>query len=435
MKIRRAVVSVVALLALAVPSTAGADTVTDWNGHASNALYTVAGQAPTVGTLHMAMVHGAVYDAVNAIGGSHEPYLFQGRPGVFWASKDAAAATAAYRVLVSIVPAQRPQLEQVYNASLAALPDTSAKWIGIGIGERAAAAMIAARTNDGRFGAPGFPVGLLPGQWRPVLPAFANDPAGWVRNVKPFVVQSSSQFRTAGPDALTSTAYATEFNEVKAIGSLNSVTRTMFQTNSAMYWAESPARTWNRIFRTVSAQRGVSLEDNARLFALFNLSAADTFINVWDDKAFYRFWRPITAIREANLDGNAATSPDPDWLPLIATPPYPENTSGASSLAGCRNEDDAALLRHRQHRLDGHEPRRADAELRAPVGRGQRGGRGPDLVGHPLPARRCPGCGGRHPGLRLGQREPSRPQRLIRGNQQPRPGPARPGRGRVASSS
>ena len=333
MRIRRALAPFFALVALTAPATAGADTVTDWNALASNALFTVAGQAPTVGTLHMAMVHGAVYDAVNSIDGSHEPYLFRGRPGVFWASQDAAAATAAYRVLVSIVPSQQPQLEQLYNASLAALPNTSGKWIGISNGERAAAAMIAARTNDGRFGAPGFPVGLLPGQWRPVLPAFANDPAGWVRNVKPFVLQSPSQFRTAGPDALTSAAYATDFNEVKAIGSLNSATRTMFQTNSALYWAESPARTWNRIFRTVSAQRGVSLEDNARLFALFNLSAADTLINVWDDKAFYRFWRPITAIREANLDGNAATSPDPDWLPLIATPPYPENTSGASSLA------------------------------------------------------------------------------------------------------
>ena len=332
MKIRLLVL--VAVLALAAPAVARADTVTDWNANASNALFTVAGQAPPVGVLHMAMVHGAVYDAVNAIDGRYEPYLYRGRRGAFWASKDAAAATAAYRVLVSIVPAQQAQLELLYNASLAALPNTSAKWIGVGNGEHAAAAMIAARTNDGRFGAPGFPVGLLPGQWRPVLPAFANDPNGWVRNVKPFVLQSPSQFRSAAPFPLTSAAYATEFNQVKAIGSLNSATRTMFQTNSAMYWAESPVRTWNRIMRTLSAQRGLTLEENARLFAMANMVVADTAINVWDDKAFYGFWRPITAIREADLDGNAATVADPNWLPLLANPPYPDHTSGASGVAG-----------------------------------------------------------------------------------------------------
>ena len=334
MNVRRSWVLVIAVVALAAPSVARADTVTDWDLNASNALFNTAAQAPTVGSLHMAMVHGAMYDAVNAIDGRYEPYVFAGRRGVFWASKDAAAATAAYRVLLNIVPAQQAQLGQLYNASLAALPDTSGKWIGIGIGERAAAAMIVARTNDGRFGAPGFPTGLLPGQWRPVLPAFANDPAGWMRNVKPFLLESPSQFRSAGPFPLTSAAYATELNQVKSIGSLNSTTRTMFQTNSSLYWAENGVRTWFRIFRTVSAQEALTLEENARLFAMFSTSVADALINVWDDKAFYGFWRPITAIREAHLDGNPATTADPDWLPLIATPPYPDHSSGASSVAG-----------------------------------------------------------------------------------------------------
>ena len=171
MNMHRLLVLVAALVALAAPAVARADTVTDWNANASNALFTVAGQAPTVGSLHMAMVHGAMYDAVNAIDGRYEPYVYPGRRGAFWASKDAAAVAAAYRVLVSIVPSQQAQLEQLYNASLAALPNTSGKWIGmVGIGGRAADAMIAARTNDGRFGSPGFPTGLLPGQWRPVLP-------------------------------------------------------------------------------------------------------------------------------------------------------------------------------------------------------------------------------------------------------------------------
>ena len=154
--------------------------------------------------------------------------------GLFWASKDAAAATAAYRVLVSIVPAQQAQLEQLYNASLAAVPDTSAEVDrGSAIGERAAAAMIAARTNDGRFGAPRLPDGArCRGSGVRCCPAFVNDPAGWLRFVKPFLLESQSQFRSAGPFALTSAAYATEFNQVKSIGSLTSATRTMFQTNS-----------------------------------------------------------------------------------------------------------------------------------------------------------------------------------------------------------
>ena len=143
-----------------------------------------------------------------------------------WASRDAAAATAAFRVLLSIVPAQQAALEQLYLASLASDPEWSGKWEGIGVGEAAAAAMIAARTNDGRFGSPGFATGTLPGQWRPVLPAFVNDPAAWLRNVKPFLIQSSSQFRSAGPFPLTSAAYAIEFEQVKSVGSLTSLTRT-----------------------------------------------------------------------------------------------------------------------------------------------------------------------------------------------------------------
>jgi hypothetical protein len=334
MKIRRIVVLAAALVTLGAPSTARADTITDWNLHASNALMTTAAQAPPVSTIHMAMVHAAMYDAVNAIDGAYEPYLFTGRRAAFWASKDAAAATAAYRVLVSILPSQQAALQQLYDASIAALPATSATFIGVGIGNRAAEAMIAARTNDGRFGAPGFPTGTLPGQWRPVLPAFVNDPAGWVRNVRPFLVQSASQFGSEAPFPITSAQYAAEFNEVKSVGSLTGATRTAAQTNAAVYWAENPPRTWGRIIRMLSAQQLLSLEANARLYAMLYTTAADSLITVWADKAKWGFWRPITAIREADLDGNPATTPDTGWLPLIATPPYPEHPSGHGGLSG-----------------------------------------------------------------------------------------------------
>ncbi len=193
--------------------------------------------------------------------------------------------------------------------------------------------MIAARTGDGRFGAYRFPVGSGPGAWKPVLPAFVNDPFAWLKDVRPFLIQSGSQFRSDGPLSLTSLKYAREFDEVKAYGSATSVARSADQTHAARYWAENPPATWSRIFRTLSAQQGLSLEENARLYAMLYLTAADALITVWNDKAHYLFWRPITAIREADTDGNPTTAADPAWLPLIPTPPYTEHSSGHSGLS------------------------------------------------------------------------------------------------------
>jgi hypothetical protein len=152
--------------------------------------------------------------------------------------------------------------------------------------------------------------------------------------VKPFLIEHASQFRSKGPYRLKSRKYAREFNEVKSLGSLNSTTRTADQTAAALYWAPNPPRTWNRIINTISVAQGVSLVDNARLFAEIYLSVADTFIAVWDEKAHHSFWRPITAIREADTDGNKRTDPDPGWLPLVANPPYPEHPSGHLGLSG-----------------------------------------------------------------------------------------------------
>jgi PAP2 superfamily len=194
--------------------------------------------------------------------------------------------------------------------------------------------MIAARTDDGRFGSFRFAVGFEPGVWRPVLPAFVNDPNAWLKDVKPFLIRGPSQFRSDGPLALTSRKYAREFTEVKSLGSATSTTRTADQTLAARYWAENPPATWSRIFRTLAAQEGLTLVKNARLFAMLYLTAADALISVWDDKAYWSFWRPITAIQEADTDGNSRTEPDAAWLPLIATPPYPEHPSGHTGLSG-----------------------------------------------------------------------------------------------------
>lgn len=325
-------VAIAALLALAAP--ARADTVSEWNLNASNALIVAAGQPPHVSVQHLAMVHGAVYDAVNAIDGRHEGYLISSRLATPLDSKDAAAATAAYRVLAHLVPAQQPGLEAQYGASLATVPEGSAKTRGIAVGEAAAAAMIAARTDDGRFGAFRFAAGSGPGVWKPVLPGFANDPAAWLKDVKPFLIDSSSQFRSRGPLALRSRRYAREYAEVKSLGSAVSTTRTADQTLAARYWAEHPTATWSRIFRTIATQQRLSVAESARLFAMLYLTAADALITVWEDKAHRSFWRPITAIREADTDGNAATEPDAAWLPLIPTPPYPEHPSGHTALSG-----------------------------------------------------------------------------------------------------
>jgi hypothetical protein len=346
---RRVVMTLAATLLVALMAAAPvrADAVTDWNQYAGNAVITTGLQTPPVWTLHLAMVHGAVYDAVNSIDGRYTRYLVRVRAHRSY-SKDAAAATAAYRVLLSLLPAQKPTLDQLYAGSLAKIPAGRAKDGGIAVGEKAAARMLAARANDGRFPAnpyrfpaPASPLDPWPaGQWRPTPPAFINDPFAWVKNVKPFLAPHPPRFRSAGPNKLTSGEYARDFNEVKQLGSMTSTTRTADQTDMARFWAEGPA-IWTRIARERSVARGLRTADNARLFAMLYLTGADSIISCWQDKAHWLFWRPITAIREAARDGNPATEPDPAWLPLINTPPYPDHASGLS----CLGSSHAATLR------------------------------------------------------------------------------------------
>jgi hypothetical protein len=319
---------------LAAPAVAQADAITEWNQNASTALFVTAAQPPQVSVVNMAMIHGAVYDAVNAIDGGHDGYLLNSRIARRSDSKEAAAATAAYRMLLNLVPTQQLSLDPLYAASLATVPDGSAKTRGIAVGNAAAAAMIAARTDDGRFGGFRFTIGSLPGQWRPVLPAFVNDPFAWLKDVRPFLIESGAQFGSEGPAELTSKQYAHELNEVKSLGSATSTTRTADETLAARYWAENPPQTWSRIFRSLSVQQNVTLVDNARLFAMLYMTAADSLITVWTDKAKFSFWRPITAIREADNDGNPHTAADPAWVPLIPTPPYTEHSSGHAGLSG-----------------------------------------------------------------------------------------------------
>jgi hypothetical protein len=336
-----------ALVALVSPAVTRADAVTDWNLIASNAIVVTAGQPPPVSVLHFAMVQGAVYDAVNAIDRGHQPYLVQ-PPSNPTDSKEAATAAAAFRVLVGLFPGQIGTLQPLYDAYIAALPDNppGSKAAGIAIGEATASAMLTNRMNDGRFGPSPTPYPVAPGVWRPTPPNFAHDPAPWVGNVRPFLVPSAEMLRTDGPNALTSAAYTEDFNEVKELGSLYSATRTADQTDAAIFWQDHAHALFNRIFRTLAASQGLDIVNSARLFAMENLAAADAAIGCWNDKYYWQFWRPITAIREADTDGNPDTVADPTWLPLfdpatpvchpplLFTPPFPDHPSGHACATG-----------------------------------------------------------------------------------------------------
>ncbi|MGH9162468.1 MAG: vanadium-dependent haloperoxidase, partial [Vicinamibacteraceae bacterium] len=304
------------------PNREAADTVIIWNQYAERALGQVAQQRgqPELPVLDTAMVQGAVYDAVNAIARSHQPYLVA-PPAPWWYSKDAAAATAAYRTLIALIPEQQSTLERLYDQSLAAIPDGAAKAGGIGVGEQAAQAMLAARENDGRDGPPRVVIGSEPGEWRPTLPDFAIDPASWTGDVKPFLIRSAESLRTRGPHRLTSGAYAKELAEVQELGAAASVTRTRDQTDVALFWNRPP---WGEIVRSLARSQELNITDAARLLAMVSLAGADATIACRNDKYYWNWWRPITAIHEAETDGNPATTPDTTWTSLIDAPPYPD---------------------------------------------------------------------------------------------------------------
>ena len=325
--------------------------VLDWNLHAIDALINSptaltpgAGQTPPVSILHLAMVQGAVYDAVNMIDGGYEPYLTALQSASPMASKAAAVATAAHHVLVGVIlvpPLSEGIIERLntlYADSIAAATiqdGDRAVAAGIAAGAAAADAMLHARIDDGRYGTFSFTVGDSPGEWQPT--SGVNDPFAWVARVEPFMLESTSQFRTNGPHALTSGAYAREYNEVKDFGGNGTTTpslRTPEQTALALFYTVHPVELFNRTFRAISEDRGLTLVEQARLFAMLNLAGADGLINCWDDKAFWSFWRPVTAIHEGDNDGNRRTAGDTEWTSLGASPPYPDHPSGYNCVTG-----------------------------------------------------------------------------------------------------
>jgi hypothetical protein len=294
------------------------------------------------------MVHAAVYDAVNAIVGSHEPYASM-PDAKGWYSQDAAIAAAARHVLVNgglgIPAARMPVIEGAYQASLLPIADGPAKAGGIATGQAAATALLAARAGDGRFGPFRFTEAFGPGEWRLVPPATVTDPGAWLKDVTPFVLHDPDRFRGRPPHRLGSPAYAADFNEVKAVGRASGSTRTPEQTAAAEYWGTTNATaTMASIIRSVADTQGGTLADHARLLARVYANAADALIVTWRDKDRYSSWRPFHAIREAASDGNRATVADPDWT-ADRQPALPRAPKRTGDVRRRGRGHDAALLR------------------------------------------------------------------------------------------
>jgi hypothetical protein len=322
--------------------------VLDWN---QIAVSTVRSATPPKfqpeGLIYMSYVQAAVYDAVTKIDGRYVPYhdLAIDPSLVADASTDAAIAAAAYTTLVYYFPAQAAALKATYDAYVAGLPDEG-KADGIAVGEASAADLIDFRMNDGR-NAPSDPnlgLGPLePGVWQVVPPATSAQ-TPWLASMTPFILDDASRFRAHPPPALGSSEYAEQLNEVKGYGALNSTVRSPQQTAVAYFWHGNAINQYNQAFRDVAIEHGFDVVDAARALAMGNLVGSDALIECWVAKYQYSFWRPYTAIRNAEIDGNPATDPDPTWLPLVNTPNHPEYPSAHGCLTGAEAEVFSAVL-------------------------------------------------------------------------------------------
>ncbi len=305
-------------LFLAMSGMAMADVVTDWNAKAVAAGYT-AGLTPAQQSRAMAIVHIAVFEALNSIEPRYTPYRarLHAEPGT---SRDAAAASAAHYALVRLFPAQLKDFDMALQGSLASLADGPPKANGIRLGEQAAAAILAERSKDGADAPNTYRPFTVAGKYVPTtFPASST----W-GGVRPFALKTGDQFRPPPPYALTSAQWAKDFNEVRTLGAKAGSARTAEQTDIARFWQLTGAATYNPVVRQLSAAKGLDVLDNARLFALSSIATADAAVAIFEAKYAYNFWRPVTAIRNADIDGNDATAIDAAWEPFIPTPMHPE---------------------------------------------------------------------------------------------------------------
>lgn len=296
------------------------DQVIQWNRTLLQILQTPGAQPATIHpTRSMAIVHLAIYDAVNAIMGRHAPYLVLHAPRS--ASPDAAAAAAAHTALLSLFPNQQSVIDAKFQDSLSQIGDGAHVRQGIRVGEEAANAILAARANDGSdSNPPAFVPQSGPGEYQLTPPNFKQPVFTNWPDVRPFALETGDQFRPPPAPAVTSPRYTTDFDEVKSLGEINSTTRSADQTDIGRFWGAAPVQNvWNQIAQMAGMSSDNSLEQNARMFALLDTSLADGVIALYDSKYAYHRWRPVTAVQAADDDGNPDTTGDPNWTPLAVT--------------------------------------------------------------------------------------------------------------------
>jgi hypothetical protein len=310
--------------------------VIEWNRTLLTIVRTPGAEPASIhSTRNFAILHAAVYDAVNNIDPRFSPYLVRLPDVPRSASEIAAADEAAHDVLVFLYPAFQVSLDTELQQDLALLPDNERKAQGVAVGQAVASQLLAARSADGaNVTPPPYIPGTQPGDYQLTPPNFA--PADFTQwpQVTPFALERANEFRPDPPPALTSGLYTEVFNEVKSLGFINSTTRTAEQTQIGQFWNGNIQDFWNEIAQTAALQRNLNLEHSARLFALLNISLADTAIAFFEAKYTYNFWRPVTAIRLADTDGNPQTDPDPTWLPLgTKTAPDPSYPGAHSAIS------------------------------------------------------------------------------------------------------
>jgi hypothetical protein len=321
--------AVVSLTLISGATQSRADLVTDWNKTAIEVMKAV-NVAGNPWTRTLAMMHVSMSDAVNAAQDRYARFTpeIPADPNV---SAEAAAAAAAREILMRQYPGQKARIDEAFAATMDAVPDNLARTAGIALGEKVAATVFADRQNDATNVPDTYRPMTQPGVWVPTTPPLFPQYA----TARPWGMQSASQFRPGPPPQLSSALYARDYNETKEFGGAKSAKRTDAQSDAVRFWTQAnlgPA--WFQAAAQVSARRGLPLAENARLFALLSMALANCFIVDWDAKFQYNFWRPVTAIRNGDQDGNEATERDAGWLPLNLTPMHPEYPSQAGINAG-----------------------------------------------------------------------------------------------------
>src|SRR6201993_4720187 len=317
-------------------STQPVNAVIEWNRTLLAIVRTPGAQPATIhSTRNFAILHAAIYDAVNNIEPKFSPYLVRLPDVPRSTSKIAAADEAAHDVLVSLYPAFQASLDTELQQDLAQLPDNEGKAQGVVVGQAVAGQLLAARSADGaNVTPPPYVPGTQPGDYQLTPPNFA--PADFTQwpQVTPFALERADEFRPGPPPSLTSDRYTEVFNEVKSLGFIDSTARTAEQTQIGMFWNGNIQDFWNEIAQTAALHRHLSLEQSARLFALLNISLADTAIAFFEAKYTYNLWRPVTAVQLAGTDGNPQTDPNPTWLPLSTkTAPDPSYPGAHSAIS------------------------------------------------------------------------------------------------------